>query len=284
MRRVAAVLEGAGIGATLLPTTAPGSARDLARSAYQQGLRLILVCGGDGTLNEVLNGITPGEATLGLLPGGTANVLARELRIPLDPVEAARQLPRWSPRRIALGCATWPTSSVTGEPAEKRFFLSLAGVGFDAYVIRKLEHGRTRYLSVLAYAWEAIRQASRYPFPEFTCRLEGRQIRGTFAVLHRTERYAGWLHLAPGASLFKDRLTTCVFQGGRCASYLRYAIAIILRRHTRLKDVELIQARRISCADGDSQAVVYFELDGELAGQLPATFEAVPDALTLLVP
>jgi diacylglycerol kinase (ATP) len=270
MRQAAKILESAGIVVQLLPSTAPGSARELAQTAYREGARLILVCGGDGTLNEVLNGITPGEATLGLLPGGTANVLARELRIPLDPVRAARALVHWSPRRIALGCATWPNPSAPDQPAEKRFFLSLAGAGFDAYVIHKLLGGRTRYLNVFAYVWEAVRQVFRYRFPELICRLEG--------------RYAGWLHLAPGASIFRDRLTLCLFESRRRWRYLRYAAAIVLRRHTKLKDVQLLHTTRISCLPVDERAPVYVEVDGELAGQLPATFEVVPDALTMLVP
>lgn len=282
MRQAAEALETAGIAVELLPSTAPGSARELAQTACRQGSRLILVCGGDGTLNEVLNGITPGDATLGLLPGGTANVLARELRMPLDPVRAARELPRWSPRRIALGCATWPNTP--NQPAQKRFFLSLAGAGFDAYVIHELLRGRTRYVNVFAYVWEALQQVFHYRFPEFICRIEGREVRGTYAVMHRTERYAGWLHLAPGASIFRDRLTLCLFQSARRWRYLRYAAAIVLRRHTRLKDVQLLHTTRIECVPVDGHVPVYVELDGELAGQLPATFEVVPDALTLLAP
>jgi YegS/Rv2252/BmrU family lipid kinase len=284
MRQAAGILETGGIAAKLLPSTAPGSARELAQTAYREGARLILACGGDGTLNEVLNGITPGEATLGLLPGGTANVFARELGMPLDPVRAARELVRWSPRRIALGCATWPDSSAPNQSAEKRFFLSLAGVGFDAYVIHRLLHDRTRSLNVFAYVWEAVKQVFRYRFPEIICRLEGRELRGTFAVMHRTERYAGWLHLAPGASIFRDRLTLCLFESSRRSRYLRYAAAIVLRRHTRLKDVQLLHTTQISCAPLNDHARAYFELDGELAGQLPATFEVVPDALTMLLP
>lgn len=284
MRQAAAALQSAGIAAKLLPTSAPGIARSLARAAVERGASLVLVCGGDGTLNEVINGIVPGEATLGILPGGTANLFARELGIPLNAVEAARSLALWSPRRIALGRATWSNGRPADTPAERRFFLSVAGVGFDAYIIHKLSRSFANALGVVAYGCEALRQVLRYRFPVFSCRLEDREVRATFAVVHRTERYAGWLRLAPGANIFADRFTVCLFKSPRRWRYFVYAAAIVTRRHPRLGDVELLETRRIECTAIESPAPVYFELDGELVGQLPATFEVVPNALTVLVP
>ena len=284
MRQAAEVLEAAGIDAALTPTSAPGMARDLARGAVARGAELILACGGDGTLNEVINGIAPGKVPLGVLPGGTANVFARELGIPLDPVQAARDLAQWAPRRIALGCATWPNGGPTGHSPPARHFLSLAGIGFDAYVIHKLSRSFANAFGVFAYGYEAVRQVLRYRFPLISFRIGDRQIRGTFAVVHRTERYAGWLRLAPGASLFEDRFTFCIFKSPGWQRYLVYGAAIVARQHARLSDVELIQTHRVECSADDSADPVYFELDGEFAGQLPATFEIMPDALTLLAP
>lgn len=282
MHQAAAALEAAGLATTLRPTSAPGAARDLARAAVREGAQLVLACGGDGTINEVINGLLPGEATLGILPGGTANVFARELGIPLNPVRAARQLIRWTPRRIALGRAEWMNR--TGA-AERRYFLSLAGAGFDAYVIHRVSHRFARAFGIFAYASEAVRQVLRYPFPVFTCRAEGREIHATLAVVHRVERYAGWLHLAPGANVFDDRFTLCLFKSPRRWRYVLYTAAVAVRQHTRrLRDVELLQSRKVECTTADPHTPVYFELDGELAGQLPATFEIVPDALPVLVP
>lgn len=279
MRQAARELQAAGVAARLLPTSAPETAGELARGAVGEGAKLVLVCGGDGTLNEVINGLVPGEVPLGILPGGTANVFARELGINLNPVRAARELARWSPRRVALGRATWPA----GGAVQQRFFLSLAGVGFDAYIIHNLSRRFANALGVVAYGCEGLRQVFRYSFSEFSCRFEEREVRGTFAVLHRTERYAGWLRFAPGASVFGDRFTLCLFKSRSRARYFLYAAAVVTRTHTRLSDVETVQTRRIECA-GDSSAPVYFELDGELTGLLPATFEIVPNALTVLVP
>jgi diacylglycerol kinase (ATP) len=279
MRRAAAALEAADITATLRPTSAPGTAGELARQAVGEGAETVLACGGDGTLNEVINGLLPGEASLGILPSGTANIFARELGIPLDAVEAARALTAWKPRRIALGRAAWGDS---GE--NTRYFLSLAGVGFDAYVVHSLSRGAARRAGVLAYGWEALRQATRYRFPLISFRSEDGETVATFGVAHRTERYAGWLHLAPGASVFREDFTVSLFKSPRRSRYFLYGLAVLARRHLCLKDVELVHTRRLDCAAADPSLPVYFELDGELAGHLPVRLEVVPNALSVLLP
>jgi len=282
VRDAAAMLEKQGIRATLAPTTGPDSARELARSLCERGEELIIVCGGDGTINEVINGMVPGRATLGILPGGTANVFARELRLPMNLVRAAQELTGWSPQRIALGLATWPKNGRA--TPEQRFFLCLAGIGFDAYVVHSLSWNFKMRWGVVAYVWEAIRQSMRYKYPLFVCQSEGREFPGTFAAVQRTRRYAGWLRLAPLANLFEPKFCLCVFRNPGFMQYLRYAIAVVMRRHLRLADVSVLSTQKIACAPRSADRAIYFELDGELLGQLPATFQIVPDALTVLVP
>ncbi len=288
VREAAAVLEKAGIAVRLAPTSEPGSARELAKAAASQADRLVLACGGDGTINEVLNGILPGEATLGILPGGTANVFAKELRLPHHPVAAALDLPRWKSRRIALGRMSWPNSEDGDgrDPAavNERYFLSLAGVGFDAYVISKSRPRLTMALGAVAYAMEAGRQALRYAFPPFVCRVDGREYRATFAAVNRTKRYGGWLRMAPTADIFQPRFSVCLFKSSNRLRYFFYGAAILARQHLRLRDVELVETCKIVCDAEEAHPPVYFEVDGELAGTLPATCEIVPDALNILVP
>ena len=284
IQEAAAVLGEESIAVRLVRTLGPGTACELARAAVVEGTDLVIVCGGDGTINEVVNGMAPGETVLGILPGGTANIIAKELGLPHHPVRAARQLSRWRPRRIALGRAVWACTS--GQPVadpERRFFLSVAGIGFDAYIVYKLSTTFKMSLGVLAYGWEAIRQALRYRFPAFLCQADGRERRATFAVVHRTKLYAGWFHLAPTANLFESRFALCLFKSPRRERYFLYAAAAAARQHLRLRDVELVDARRIVCTC-EEQAIIRIELDGELVGTLPATFEIVPDALTVLVP
>ncbi len=283
MREAVSVLRDAGMEVTLASTTGPGAARDLARQAARQSAELVLVCGGDGTVNEVINGLAPGETVLGILPGGTANIIGKELRLPHHPVRAARQLPNWKTRRIALGQASWHDP---GNPpgTARRYFISVAGIGFDAYIIHKLAWSFKISWGVAAYVVEAVRQALHYSFPPFVLDMESERRRATFAVIHRGGHYAGWLHLAPQANILKPTFTACLFPSRHRARYFLYAAAVLLRQHLRLSDVELAEGLRASCVGEDSDIPIYFELDGELAGKLPATFEVIPDALTLLVP
>jgi diacylglycerol kinase (ATP) len=290
VRQVSGMLRDAGIEVELAPTTRPAMAQELAHGAVIRGVDLVLVCGGDGTINEVINGLAPSQIPLGILPSGTANILARELRLPHSLIRAARQLPQWSPRRIALGRARWGGAQPPQEGGNSstevfcRYYASVAGVGFDAHIVYKLSSRLKLGFGVASYVLEAFRQLLRYPFPTFSCRLDGHAQQGTFAVVHRTRLYAGWLHLAPSADLFAPRFAVCSFSSRSRARYLFYALATLARQHLRLRDVELHQSAQVVCTPGDTATTIRFELDGELAGALPATFEIVPDALTVLVP
>jgi diacylglycerol kinase (ATP) len=279
IRVVVEVLRGAGFDLEVSPTTGPGSARGLACAAVAADTEAVIVCGGDGTLNEVANGLALGHCPIAILPGGTANIAAKDLGIPHDLTAAARQLTRVRPQRIALGRVRWH-----GAKPRSRYFLSIAGVGFDAYVVHSLPWEFKSAFGVGAYCWEAIRQVWRYRFPRFVCQNGKGEWRGTMGVFQRTERYAGWLHLAPGASLFSDRMKLCLFAGRGPWRYSLYATAVALRRHVALPDVWLVEGSSVTCSAEDALARIYLELDGELAGELPATFDVVPDALTLLLP
>lgn len=265
-------------------------AHELARAAVENGADVVFACGGDGTINEVMNGLAQSQVPLGILPGGTANILARELRLPLSPVRAARQFEHWTPRRIALGRARWAeahSASSVGEPTaqnKSRYYISVAGVGYDAHIVYKLSPWLKINLGVTGYVLEALRQLVCYSFPKFSCRLDGRERQGTFAVIHRTRLYAGWLHLAPTAGLYAPHFAVCSFPSGSRLRYLVYAVAVLVRQHLRLRGVTLDQCTEAVCAPVETSTTIYFELDGELGGTLPATFEIVPDALTLLVP
>jgi diacylglycerol kinase family enzyme len=275
----------------LSPTAAPGGACELVKDAVRQEKDVVLVCGGDGTINEAINGLAGSQVALGLLPGGTANILAREVGLPLDPVRAAAQFARWSPRRIPLGKATWgaegvPTNGTAAQNGHSsRYFATVAGIGYDAHVVYKLSLPMKLWWGVAGYVAEAFRQAFLYPFQSFSCRMDDGPDRiATFAALQRARNYGGWLHLTPDARFFDERFNLCLFKSANRARYFLYAALVLARQHSLLSDVELVEARKLCCATQTAGETIRFELDGELVGTLPATFEIVPDALTLLVP
>ncbi|MGH9359384.1 MAG: diacylglycerol/lipid kinase family protein [Candidatus Acidiferrales bacterium] len=279
---ITATLQASGVQCVAARTTASGTATELARSAAASGRDLIIACGGDGTINEVVNGIALGQTPLAILPGGTANIITNELGVRRGPVRAARQLSSWTPRRIALGCATGNALS-EGIPPDRmrRYFLGVAGVGFDAYVIKKLTFNFKMSLGVAAYVVEGVRQLMRYSFPNLSCRIDGRHAEASFVLIQRTSRYAGNFRTAPRQALVNSHFGISLFTHRGRLDYVRYALALITG--WRLRDVTYLETTRADF-DAEPEARVYFELDGELAGTLPATFEVIPDALTLLMP
>ena len=280
IHKAVAVLREAGVDAEIQFTASPGDGRRLATEATTSGCDLIIACGGDGTINEVINGIVPGNTPLAILPGGTANIAAKELGLPGNIVRAARQISACRPYRIPLGRATWEDSGIT----KQRYFLAVAGIGFDAHIISQLDVGMKLRMGVLAYIWEAVRQVFRYRYQAFQFTADSRATSSTFAVVQRSSRYAGWLRLARPHRVHDLGFSCCLFQGEGPGRYLLYAFGIVTQTHDRLHGVRLLSGSEIRCASDQPETSVYFELDGELAGRIPVTFEVVPDALTILAP
>lgn len=280
IQQAVAVLREAGISADLRFTCRPGDGEKLASKAVKEGCDLVIVCGGDGTINEAANGMATGRVPLAVLPGGTANIIARELRLPGQIVKAARELHSWRPCSVPLGRAAWEESG----SLRQRYFLAVAGVGFDAHIISQMDVAMKLRLGIIAYGWEAVRQAIRYNFPSFLCAVNGPPISSTFAVIQRSSRYAGWLKLAQPNSIRSGGLTCCLFEGRTPRRYFQYALSIISRTHHRLGDVRRLSGASIRCTTEQPEDCIFFELDGELAGQIPVSFDVVPDALTLLAP
>jgi diacylglycerol kinase family enzyme len=161
----------------------------------------------------------------------------------------------------------------------------VAGIGYDAHVVYKLSLEMKLSWGVAGYIMEALRQVFRYPFQGFCCRTDGGPDRiATFTAVQRAGNYGGWLHLTPDARFFDDRFTLCLFKSHNRARYFLYAGLVLARQHFHLGDVELLETRKLCCAAQVAGETIRFELDGEPVGTLPATFEIVPDALTLLVP
>ncbi|HEV2247155.1 MAG TPA: diacylglycerol kinase family protein [Terriglobia bacterium] len=280
IQEAVAVLHEAGISTDVRFTTGPGDGKKLASEAVKKGCDLVIVCGGDGTINEAVNGMATGRVPLAVLPGGTANIIAKELQLPGRILKAAREIPTWRRCSVPLGRATWEESG----SVRQRYFLAVAGVGFDAYIISQLDVAMKLRLGIVAYCWEAVRQAIHYNYPSFQCTVNGSPVSTTFAVIQRSSRYAGWLKLARPNNIHSARLTCCLFEGRTPRRYFQYALGIISRTHHWLGDVRCLGGSSVRCATERPEDCISFELDGELAGRIPVSFDVVPDALTLLAP
>jgi YegS/Rv2252/BmrU family lipid kinase len=259
-------------------TAGPGSATELARQACRSSADLVLASGGDGTINEVVNGLAGSSVPLAVLPAGTANVLAVLLGLPLEGPAAARLLPQLRPQRLSLGRVRCDLPA----PGSSRYFLLLAGAGLDAQIIYTLSGRLKSRLGVAAYWLAGFGQLGRR-LESFEVEVEGRRYACTFALASQSAYYGGGLQIARRAHLLAGELEIVLFHSRSSFRYLLYLGAVISRTLEQLPDVTFLRARSL-----DLRAVegppVRIEVDGELAGRLPARIDLVPDALTLLVP
>jgi diacylglycerol kinase (ATP) len=275
LERAKRILAQAGYAVSVSPTTGPAAAGAMARAAIDAGAQLILVAGGDGTLNEVLDGMAGSSVPLGILPAGTANVLATEIGLGNDLERAARSIPHCVARRIAVGRLD--------SGLKPRYFLSMAGAGFDARIVYGLNAQLKQRFGKGAYWLSGFGQASRR-FPEFAVELDGAtQTICSFALVSRVRNYGGDFEIAQHASLFDDRFEVVLFRGRSSLPYLKYLCGMIGGRLSGMRGVTFLTARRVRVFDPADRRV-YIQVDGEYAGRLPAEISLVPDAVSLLVP
>ncbi len=274
--RVLHSLAECGHKVTAVTTTGPGSAGGIALQSIRNGADLIIVAGGDGTINEAMNGMVSSEVPLAILPGGTANVLAHELGIGPDMETAARALGSWGPRRISVGALR------TGAAAIPRYFLMMAGIGFDAHIVNhvnlelKKRHGKLSY-------WIAGFAELGRKLEDFEVHAGGRRFVCSYALASRVRNYGGTVTFARDASLLADDFAVVLLEGRNAFRYLKFLAGVLLGTLEKMSGVVTLRARSLEiCAALDRQ--IYVQIDGEAGGRIPASLEIVPNAITLLVP
>jgi diacylglycerol kinase (ATP) len=258
-----------------MPTPGPEMAGQLACRAIDAGCDLILAAGGDGTINETVNGIAGSNVPFGILPAGTANVLANEIGLSNRPDHAAKQILDAIPVRIALGALERP-----GLP--RRHFVLMAGVGLDARIVYELDLDLKGKLGKLAYWHGGFRQFGR-PVPRFHISVNGTQYCASFALITRVRNYGGDFEIARKIRLTDNDFEVVVFQNRQWQDYLRFFGAVMTNRLATTSGVALTRATRVEVNAPEDERI-YIQIDGEAVGVLPATISTIPDALTLLVP
>ncbi len=274
IHRTIQTLDQEGIRATPIATEGPGSATELARKAIAQGADLILAAGGDGTINETANGVVGTHVPLGILPGGTANVLAVELGLGKKIDRAARRISQCVPERIAVGLL----KNHLGE----RHFLLMAGAGLDAKIVYEVSARLKAAVGKLAY-WLAGFGGMTRRLEQFEATVSGRTLRCGFVLASRVKNYGGDLSITVKASLLEDDFEVLVFAGRNPMRYMLYFLGVLVGAHYRFRGITAERARRFELS-APTDPRIHIQVDGEYAGKLPARVEIVPDALSLLVP
>jgi len=251
-------------------TEAPRHAAELAREAAGEGASVVFACGGDGTINEVTNGLAHTESALGVLRGGMGDVFGREVGVPRDPEAALRILLDGERHRVDLGLA--------GE----RYFLLMAGIGFDADVVQAVPSLPKRLLGSTSYGLWGAYVMARYRSRNVILKVDGveQELRLYWLLLGNTRSYGGIIQIASGAIVDDGLLDAYVFEGRGVGRLIRTA-ARIVRHHVeggagiifqRVQSLEII-SRGLSV-----------QVDGEYLGETPMRFSVAPAALDVLLP
>lgn len=255
--------------ADIWATTGPGDASILSRRAVDQGYSIIVAAGGDGTINEVVNGIAESSAILGILPAGTINVFASELGIPHN-LEAAWEI-------ILEG----NVRSIDLPSCNGHHFVQLAGAGLDAQVVEETPWASKKKFGPLSYFMTLMQIASR-PSPKIQLTTDtGATYEGSFLLVGNGRYYGGPLKVFKRAHLQDGLLDVCLFRKTDHGSLLRYSQEILFGTHVNDPEITYFQCRTLR-AESDQSVPV--EVDGELYGHLPCEFRMEPQKLKVLVP
>ncbi|MEP6715997.1 MAG: diacylglycerol kinase family protein [Terriglobia bacterium] len=273
--RAVETFQAAGRTVRLFETPGPNRAGELARRAIESGCNLILAAGGDGTINEAVNGMAGSTVAFGALPAGTANVLANEIGFRGRPDHAASQLLEAIPTRIALG-------AVDRDGQARRHFVLMAGVGLDARIVYELNLSLKARLGKLAYWHGGLLQLGR-PVPRFTIRVNGTDHVASFALLTRVRNYGGDFEIARRVRLTDTDFEIVIFENHKWHDYVRFFGAVVSNRLYSTRGVTVYRAPEAALNSPEDKRI-YMQIDGETVGNLPAAIVTVPDALTMLIP
>ena len=214
--RVANLWRDLGWQVQIAATTSPGDATTKARQASQSGYHAVVAAGGDGTVNEVMNGLVGTQTALGVLPLGTVNIWAREMGLSMDMLKAATSLAKSGLTQIDVG------------RAGNRYFLLMAGIGFDAAVTATISLAEKRRLGVIAYIKQAIQVAWNFRGVRLKLRIDGKRVRGKIlmVIVGNSQLYGGVVKFTAHATIDDGLLDICVIKGqGMLSAPRRLAIS-----------------------------------------------------------
>ena len=271
---VCAHLESLGVEIKQMNTTCAGDATNIAREAARAGASTVIVSGGDGTINEALQGLVGTDVRLAVLPRGTANVLARELEMPPEYKQAAAVIARGRTRRVHLGCATDDTTG------SSRYFLLMAGIGLDASVVRRVNPELKKRFGKAAFWISGLSQLADWQPTPFTIEVNGKSYTATFVTIGKAARYGGELSVTPRAQLDRPEFEICIIESQSRLRYL-HLLSYALRGGipTNKKGVCFLRA-----TSAHATGVAGVQVDGEVIGNLPMTFTIAPESIEIIVP
>ena len=291
-KQVGAIVQafrGSGLEVEASATTHAGSAIQQAKDAANAGFDTVIACGGDGTLNEVLNGVveSSADAVLGVVPLGSGNLLATDLRLPSDPLAAAKKLLHYKPRDIQPGVIV----SQFGAKTQKRYFVVAAGVGSDAELMyRTAVEAKDRY-GRNAYFLEMFRMALHGKYPMFQVEWTDEQGNRhkdevTLVMAIRARKFPGLLRFVNlGSEIARNDYRLLLFRTDKIRRFLSYFASVASGINWKVRDIDLAFSKSFRCSALSSDGGrIYSQADGELLGMLPVEVSIETKTVKLLMP
>ncbi|MEC4676973.1 MAG: diacylglycerol kinase family protein [Nitrospirota bacterium] len=288
----AAFLREKGFGTETCLTEKRGDAERLAHEGAGKKPFLIIACGGDGTINEVINGIARSDTPLAILPLGTTNVLAKELSIPEDVKGALETAISKTPKTVSLGKIVIDAGTSTGpdgtpevqagdspgySPQAERYFCLMAGIGFDGETVHDVNTSLKKISGKAAYIFSGINNFLNYRPDEIFFNIDGKAYSGYCAIIGKAGRYGGNFRATPDANLAEPSLYACIFKGGKRSDLLRYIFRIIRGSHLKEDDIIYLKA-----SDIEIHGHAHIQIDGDYLGVTPARLSVEKDALKII--
>jgi YegS/Rv2252/BmrU family lipid kinase len=255
-----------GIAVEVRQTAAPHDATRLARLAAEEKFTDVIVAGGDGTVNEAVQGLVGTNVRLTAWARGTANVLSRELAMPTNPKELARVVAKGKSFKMHLGCAE------KKETNEKRYFFLMAGIGLDASIVSQVKPRLKKQVGKAAFVYSGLTHLAAWQPESFQIEIEGETYDATFAAIGKAPHYGGNLSITPRAQLDLPEFEICVINSTNRLRYLQLlSYAIYNGAADNQDDIRFFKTTRAT-AIGESLV----QADGEIIGHLPMSFSIAP--------
>lgn len=263
-------LKNADLTPTVFSVTKPSEIRDCCRQINESvDAPLVIVAGGDGTINAVVNGLNPGRATLAVLPMGTSNVLAAELGIK-SVKNGVKRIVKGKTRPLSVGLLQIDQGSYR--------FVLMAGIGLDGSVVRDIWPLGKRLLKQGAYALSALVSAFRWDRSLIEVSTIDKHLECHSVIVCSASRYGGDFILAPDGDVFSPELTAVCIRKNRRRSYLRLAVDLFKGSSDTCRELIRIPAEGV-----DILGVKPIQIDGDFIGYSPARITSVPDFARIIV-
>ena len=267
-------LQDKGFATKILLTEKSNDATRLAEEAVREKPYAIIAAGGDGTINEVINGMVKSDVPLAILPLGTTNVLAKELGIPEYINGAMETAVSRKPRTVSLGRIELNPGT---DSAYYRYFCLMAGIGFDGKAVHDINTAVKKKSGKAAYIFSGIKNLLNYSPNQLFYNIDGKEYAGFSSITGKAGKYGGNFKITPDANLSNPELYTCIFQGNKRSDLLRYVFKIMTGRLFDERDIVYLKSASIEVL-----GTAHIQIDGDYLGITPAKITVEKDALQII--